>query len=60
MNNNNNMKLLWDFTVQADRHLPQNRPDIIFVDLTKKPAFLIDIATPEDRQLSRKINEKYC
>jgi len=56
---NDSMKLLWDFTVQTDRYLPHNRPDIICVDFTKKHAFLIDIAIPGDSRLSQKINEKY-
>ena len=28
---NDLLKLLWDFTVQTDRHLPYNRPDIVCV-----------------------------
>jgi len=53
---NDSMKLLWDFTVQTDRHLPHNGPDIICVYFTKKHAFN---AIPEDSRLSQKINEKY-
>jgi len=57
---NDSINLLWDLTVQTDRHLPHNRPDIIIcVDFTKKHAFLIDIAILGDSRLSRKINEKY-
>ena len=52
---NDNMKLLWDFTVQTDRHLPHNRPD----NFTKKHAFLIDIAIPGDSRISQKVNKKY-
>ena len=42
------MKLLWDFTIQTDRHLTHNRADLISIDLTRKHTFLIDIAIPED------------
>ena len=30
------MKLLWDFTVQTDRHLTHNRPDLISTDFIRK------------------------
>ena len=53
------MKLLWDFTIQTDRHFPHNRLDIVCVNLTKKHAFLIDIAIPGDSRISQKITEKY-
>ena len=56
---NDHMKLLWDFTVQTDRRLPHNRRDIIFVDFTKKHAFLIDNVIPGDSHISQKVNEKY-
>ena len=33
---NNSMKLLCDFTIQTDRRLSHNRPDIMCVDFIKK------------------------
>ena len=53
------MKLLWDFTIQTDRHSPHNRPDIVCVSLTKKHAFLIDIAIPGDSRISQKKYQRY-
>ena len=52
------MKLLWDFTIQTDRHLPHNRPHILYVSHQHNAAFLIDVAVPGDSRLSQKINEK--
>ena len=52
------MKLLWDFTIQADWHLPYNRPDIVFHDFHRKTVFLIDVAIPGDCRLIAKVNEK--
>ena len=52
------MKLLWDFTIQTDRHLPHNRPDILCVSHEHNTAYLIDVAVPGDSRLSQKINEK--
>ena len=52
------MKLLWDFTVQTDKHLTHNRPDIICLDFTMNCCFLIDVAIPGDSRISQKISEK--
>ena len=51
------MKLLWDFTIQTDQHLPHNRPDIVCVS---HQSFLNDdVAVPGDSRLTQKINEKH-
>jgi len=55
---NSSVKILWDFTIQTDRHLSHNRPDIVFLDHCNKSAFLIDVAVPGDSRLTAKINEK--
>jgi len=52
------MKLLWDFTIQTDRHLSHNRPDIVYISNRHKTAFLIDVAIPGDSRLAHKVNEK--
>ena len=56
---NFSMKLLWDFTVQTDHHLPHNRPDIVCVHHQHDTIFLIDVAIPGDSRITQKINEKY-
>lgn len=33
------IKLLWDFTIQTDRRLTHNRPDLISIDFTRRHAF---------------------
>ena len=33
------MNLLWDFTVQTDKHWTHNRPKLISIDFTRKHAF---------------------
>ena len=55
---NSSMKLLRDFTIQADRHLSHNRPDIALHDFHRKNVFLIDVAIPGDSRLNAKVNEK--
>ena len=55
---NSSMNLLWDFTIQADRHLPHNKPDIVPHDFHRKTVFLIDVAILGDNRLIAKVNEK--
>ena len=50
---NSAMKILWDSTIQTDRRLSHNRPDIVCVNHYQRTAFIIDIA-----RLTQKINEK--
>ena len=52
------MKLLWDFTIQTDRRLLHNRPDIVCIDFVMNHCFLIDIAIPGDSRVLQKISEK--
>ena len=52
------MKLLWDFTVQTDRHLSHIRPDIVYISHLHKTAFLTYVAIPGDNRLDHKVNKK--
>ena len=52
------MKILWDFTIQTDRCLSHNRPDIVCINHHQKTAFIIDIAIPGESRFTQKINEK--
>ena len=54
------MRLLWDFTIQTDRHLSCNHPatDIVCVDFIKNHCFLIDVIIPGGSHLSNKVTEK--
>ena len=53
------MKLLWDFTIQCDRHIPHNRSDMLYVNYLHKIAYLIDVAIPGDIRVIDKIIEVY-
>jgi len=53
------MKLLWDFTVQTDKHLTHNRPDIICIDFVMKHYFLIDVAIPEIIEFLKRFLKKW-
>ena len=55
---NDNFKILWDFTIQCDRMVEARRPDIVFVDKKEKEVKIIDIAVPGDVRVKDKELEK--
>ena len=55
---NSNAKLLWDFTIQTDKRLAQNRPDIVLVDKNEDVCHIIDVASPGDSRIVQKEDEK--
>ena len=56
----NGSKLLWDFTIQTNQHLPHNRPDIVYVYVSssRNHVYLIDVAVPGDERMASKFQEK--
>ena len=55
VNENENFKILWDFTIQYDHIIEARRPDIVVVD---KETMIIDMAIPGDKRLCDKEREK--
>ena len=55
---NSSMKILWDFTIQTDRHLPHDRPDIVCLSYHHKTAYVINVAVLGDSRFIQKVNEK--
>ena len=55
---NKNIELLWDMTLNTDRQIGANRPDIVLRDKTAKKTYIIDISCPSDMNVQSKENEK--
>lgn len=55
---NENVKILWNFPIQTDHTIPHNKPDIILINKQTKEANIIDIAIPNDNNIARKRLEK--
>ena len=55
---NENFKILWDFSVQTDKEIRANRPDIIFVDKRERTVMFIDVTIPNDHNIIEKKLEK--
>ena len=55
---NENFKLLWDFTIQCDRFIEARRPDVVLIDKKNKEVKIIDVAVPGDSGVTEKELEK--
>ena len=55
---NDNFKLLWEFTIQCDRFIEARRPNIVLVDKKNKEVKIMDIAVPRDSKVTEKGLEK--
>ena len=51
-------KILWDFSIQTDKEIRANRPDIIFVDKREQTVLFIDVTIPNDYNIIGKRLEK--
>lgn len=45
------VKILWDFTIQTDKKLPHNKPDIVVVEKTSRTCQIIDVQCSMPRWL---------
>ena len=55
---NDKVKILWGFTIQTDRKIPHNRPDILVIDKEKNKCHIVDVAFPDDSRICLKEHEK--
>ena len=55
---NKDIELLWDMTLNTDRQVGANRPDIVLRDKASKKTYIIDISCPSDKNVTPKENEK--
>ena len=55
---NSQCKILWDFTIIADRPICHNRPDVVVVDKQNNKGYFIDVTIPGDACIKMKTPEK--
>ena len=51
-------KILWDFTIIADRPICHNHPEIVVVDKVTNKGYFIDVTIPRDVSVKTKTTEK--
>jgi hypothetical protein len=57
-NQGGKVPILWNWKVQTDRTVPNNKPDIIIRDKEKETCVLIDVAISGDRNVIKKEADK--
>ena len=55
---NNDFKILWDFTIQTDHVIQARRPDIVVLDKKAGTCQIIDVAISGDKRVVDKEQEK--
>ena len=55
---NENAKLLWDYSIRTDRVTPAHRPDLTLVNKTNNKGSLINVAIPWASRAEQKEQEK--
>ena len=55
---NEDYKILWDFSIQTDYVIEARRPDLIVADKKKRSCKIIDFAVPEDSRIEEKKKDK--
>ena len=56
---NEEVKLLWDFTIQTDREIHRRRPDIVIQKKKANETIIVDIAVRGDSNVLQKETENY-
>ena len=54
----NNITIMYDLAIQTDRAIGANRPDIVYYNKKDRQCLLIDVAIPDDINISTKLVEK--
>ena len=55
---NEDYKILWDFSVQADHVIEARRPDLVLVDKKERSWKITDFAVPGDSRIAEKEKDK--
>ena len=55
---NEEYKILWDFSIQTDHIKEARRPDLVVVDKTRRTCKITDFAVPGDSRIEEKEKEK--
>ena len=51
---NERVKLLWNFRIQTDHRLKHIKPDIVVINKLSNEANIIDVAIPNDYKITQK------
>ena len=46
------MKILWEFTLQTDKKLEYNKPDLVILAKKEKTVYIVDVGCPFDTRIN--------
>lgn len=55
---NDNYRLYWDTTVETNRPIPHNRPDLMLINKKERQVIIMDVSVLADDNISRAFTEK--
>ena len=55
---NEDYKILWDFSIQTDHVIEARRPDLVLVDKKKRICKIIDFAFPGDSRIEEEEKDR--
>ena len=55
---NEDYKIMWDFSIQTDHFIEARRPDLVAVDKKERSCKIIDFAVPGDSRIEEKEKDK--
>ena len=55
---NEDYKILWDFSIQTDHVIETQRPDLVVIDKKERSCTIIDFAVPGDSRIEEKEKDK--
>ena len=53
---NDEVKILWDFTIQTEKKLGYNKPDLVILNKKEKTTHIVDVGCPFDTRV--KVRER--
>ena len=56
---NEEVKLLWDFSIQTEIRIDHNKPDLVLLDKKGRTCYIIDVVCPFDTRVEKKEKEKF-
>ena len=56
---NEEVKLLWDFSIQTEIRIDHNKPDLVLLDKKGRTCYIIDVACPFNTRVEKKEKEKF-
>ena len=55
---NEEVKILWDFTIQTEKKLEYNKPDLVILAKKEKTVYIVDVGCPFDTRIKERERTK--